>query len=329
MNCFKRSVIIIAVIILLVSIFPVSALAETIDEARLCSLTIISKYNGTPIPGMTYSLYRVGDATGSAPQLTLTGSYASFPIDPNNMDTASWDSFALTLQSYVRSNGLSADASCTSLDDGTAIASSLPCGLYLVTSSRTTINEKIYEASPFMIVVPGSSNNGLWNYSPQALPKLTKRDVGRITVSVLKIWDDWWYQGDRPNSVCIHLLCDGVEYDSVILNERCSWRYAWSGLNAEKEWTLYEDYVEDYLVTIRQSGSKYMITNRYNGNHLPPPEPPQRRLPQTGLVWWPIYLLAGVGALFFFFGLTGLTVRRKTTVPEQVDTIRSRYDENE
>ena len=243
------------------------------------------------------------------PSIALSGPYAGFPIDPVNMDSASWDDLAVTLRSYVRAQNISADAACETQSDGSATAASLSCGLYLVVGNNLVKDKKLYESAPFIVSLP-STSNGYWDYSPDAMPKISESMLHLTDVKVMKIWDDWWYQGKRPYSVTVRLYADGQEVDSVVLNERCSWRCEWTDLSGEKEWTVSEDYVKDYAVTVRKSGDRYLITNRYL---YPSPEgfypTPPVVLPKTGQLWWPVYALGGIGLFLMALGFVGLKLR--------------------
>jgi len=327
---FKHMLAFSAVLTLLISIFAVSALAAPIDQEVSGSLTIQALYDDMPVSGMQFSIYRVGDVKGSLPEITLTGEYAAFSIDPKNMDYDSWDSLAMTLHSFVTSRGIQADTVCVSQSNGVAVATELPVGLYLVTANRVTEGLIRYSAAPFIISIPTRADVASpWSYSPTALPKISRSVVETISLSVLKIWDDWWYQGSRPNSVIVNLYCDGVKYDSVTLSERGSWRYQWDNLIADHDWMISEEYVKDYMVTIHQSGNKFTISNRYNGDVLPPPEAPLRRLPQTGLTWWPILCLGGIGILFILFGAVGMVVSKRHIPAEGDEMNYRRYHEEE
>ena len=327
MKLLKHVLAFVLCCVLLLSFSVVFASAEPVDETRSCSLTIKANYNGTPVEGMTFSLYRVGAVTGNTPDFSLTEPYGSYPIDPANMDTSSWDDLAMTLRSVVRANEIGADFACTTQADGTASASGLPCGLYLVIGDRITIEKKVYESTPFLVSLP-TITNGYLDYAPVALPKLSRSNLKLVNIRVLKIWDDWWYTEDRPTSVTVHLYCDGQEVDSVVLSERCSWRCEWTELSGEKEWTISEDYVKDYTVTIRQNGDRYMITNRYD---KPAPDgfypSPAVTLPQTGLVQWPVIAFGALGLILVLVGLVSLRLRSLQPAEGQRTSGERRRDE--
>lgn len=119
-------------------------------------------------------------------------------------------------------------------------------------------------------------------------------------VTVRKAWkDNDDKAGKRPDYVQVRLYRDGKTYGDVItLNEENSWTYTWKDLPEGAEWSVDEVTVpESYTKTVTGTKTSYTITNTYV-------EP---KLPQTGLLWWPVPVLI-IGGLAFV--LTGILVRR-------------------
>ena len=107
---------------------------------------------------------------------------------------------------------------------------------------------------------------------------------------VLKIWSDSGHRDERPESVTVELLRNGVVWDTVTLSERTSWRYVWENLDNRYTWTVRERSVSNYWPTYSQEGVTFTITNTYNpgepsspppGNNPPgnPPSSPPRLNP--------------------------------------------------
>ena len=65
---------------------------------------------------------------------------------------------------------------------------------------------------------------------------------------------------------------------------------------------------EDYTVAVTQQEITFTVTN--TNDNPPPPPPDEPKLPQTGLLWWPVPVLAGIGAVALFFGIF-LLLRKK------------------
>ena len=66
---------------------------------------------------------------------------------------------------------------------------------------------------------------------------------------------------------------------------------------------------EGYTVSISREGITFVITNTLKPFEEPEPTPtpgtpdtPGENLPQTGVLWWPVPLLAVLGALLLLLG---------------------------
>lgn len=157
---------------------------------------------------------------------------------------------------------------------------------------------------------------------------------------VLKIWDDEECSGNRPQEITVQLLKDGEVYDTVTLSEENGWKFTWEKLDADAEWRVTEYRVPDgYTVSVQREGITFVITNTCSPPDQPdspdepdepgepgepggPDEPGQPgspdepshpeepgepgggtpKLPQTGMLWWPVPLLAFGGLLLFLIG---------------------------
>ena len=76
-----------------------------------------------------------------------------------------------------------------------------------------------------------------------------------------------------------------------------NWEYTWENLDGGSRWQVTEAEVPDgYTVAIAQEGTVFIITNTR------PSEPPPK-LPQTGMLWWPVPVLACGGLLLIAVGL--------------------------
>jgi hypothetical protein len=134
----------------------------------------------------------------------------------------------------------------------------------------------------------------------------------------------------RPSQIEVQLLKDGEIYDTVRLNAANNWRYTWTELDETAEWTAVEKEVPNgYTVTtnLEDNNSQLVITNTENPtpteelipSQTPKPENPSQtpqpsgkpsqettssggKLPQTGMLWWPIPCLSLAGLVFFVIG---------------------------
>jgi hypothetical protein len=114
----------------------------------------------------------------------------------------------------------------------------------------------------------------------------------------------------------VELLRDGEVFDIIKLTEEDGWRYTWKGLDGAHKWQVVEkDIPEGYTVSISQENTTFVITNTGSDEFLgtTDPEKPKKpgkpgggggggKLPQTGMLWWPVPALAASGILVFLLG---------------------------
>ena len=264
----------------------------------------------------------------------------------------SWDSLTSTLVNY-----LSADDSITptatsevervNVDtegetgrvtfDMDSNEDALKPGVYLVIPAGITDGRYTYIPESYLVSLPNLDNDGNWDYSVAIQDKF-ERDYdppgsGGTTINrnVLKVWEDGGSE-DRPVSVTVRLLRDGEVFDEVELSEDNDWRYSWTGLSRDYEWTLVEvDVPGDYTVEIDRQGNTFVVTNTAAeeiedpdtpldpgpgpddpgdptdptdpGTDIPDPDVPlDPGLPQTGTLWLPVQILTIAGILLFSLG---------------------------
>lgn len=91
-------------------------------------------------------------------------------------------------------------------------------------------------------------------------------------LTVHKVWDDNGYPG-RPDSVIVHLLRDGGEYEEIELNEENQWTYTWDNLDDRYEWSVKEKVPKGYEAVYRTEDNTVFITNHKDYEPAPAPEP--------------------------------------------------------
>ena len=173
-----------------------------------------------------------------------------------------------------------------------------------------------YTLLPYLITVPGRDVDGRWIY--QVVVDLAKfeQETDSDLYKVIKIWRDKGYENNRPKEVTVELLKDGKIVDTQVLNEKNNWRYTWNDLEAGHEWKVIEkDVPEYYTMSCTLYGKAYIIINTYKNPDVPgtpdtPNTPEKLSLPQTGQLWWPVPVMAGLGLLAFMIGW----IRRRESV---------------
>lgn len=337
---FKTLIILLLALCLLCPAFPALAY-EAIDTDRETALTVYFGKDGVHFSGAEFQLYRVADVSPSA-QFTLTGDFARYPVSLEKLDSAGWRALAQTLDAYAARDKLTPLQTAITGKNGRAEFSSLTTGLYLVTGQRYRAQGYTYTPQPFLIALPSLTDENSWKYTMAVSCKYdsdSNTEEDTIERKVLKVWRDDGNEEKRPEQIVVQLLRDGEVYDTVTLSSNNNWRYTWPELSADHHWQVVEHRTpEDYTVLIEREGITFVMTNTHQqdipdtppGDNTPPEEfipddpppqgglfppveeeilddpvprsPGQAILPQTGVLWWPVPLLACSGLLLFLAG---------------------------
>ncbi len=298
-------IVMVAMCLSLVSAVTLASQAfalTTIDTDKACSMKLDCSYDGSALPGMTFQIYRVADVSETV-MFTLSGDFAGYKVNVNNLDSSGWNTAANTLANYVGFDNISALMTQTTDNKGHADFSTLQTGLYLIMGQRITIDNTIYTVAPFLVSLPNLSGNTTWTYEVSAAPKLsaTTIDDNPVDISIIKVWNDNNNASARPAGIDVVLLKDGAPYATYTLTAANYWRHTWSSLSDRYTWTVIEKNVSDvYTVTYSSNHTTLTITN----TSVDTPKVPGKNstLPQTGVLWWPVSALAVMGLLLFGIG---------------------------
>lgn len=308
------------VLVLFLTLSAPAMAAAAIDTTHHVSLTISYQQDGKPIPGVPFALYRVADVNAYA-EFTLSGDFKNYPVRLDGLDSAAWRALAETLAAYVQRDRLTPldsgvtdrNGELTFLTNGKTL---LP-GLYLVIGQTFSDGSFVYTTEPFLICLPNlDEKTDTWQYDVTVSPKHTRTPIpvgppdDTDKRKVLKVWNDAGQEHDRPEKITVQLLKNGEVYDTVILNERNSWRYIWNDLpkydknGLPIEWRVVELTPEGYTVSITQESGTFVVTNTPKQPSVTPPtdQPKEPTLPQTGELWWPVPVLAAAGLLLIAAG---------------------------
>lgn len=384
--------------LLMTMLLPINAYARTaIDTEHPVSLSVMCSHEGKMLENVKFDLYKVADIDKYG-HFTLTDAFSEYAVSLEQESSAEWRALAGTLAQYARRDGILPEQQAITDQSGKASFSELNIGLYLVYGHRYTSDDLVYTPEAFLVSIPNLDENDNWVYDVEvnckgegylSLPATT-------TVKVLKKWEDTGHESNRPKGIEVQLLRDNTIYETVVLNADNYWRYTWSGLSSDYQWSVVEKDVQDnytllisregityvltntytptfttvevekiwddkghenkrptaievqlirdgeiyetvslsasngwkylwegleagrdwtikekstpygYTASIKQSGGKYTITNTYE-----PPSPPEGpKLPQTGLLWWPIPLSLCAGLVFYLLGFLCLKKRK-------------------
>lgn len=260
-----------------------------------------------PFAGGKLSLYLVAKPTDSG-DLCPTEDFDLYPVDLSKTTAPA------TLMGYVLRDQLPplATAVVTADEKGSCSAAftGLEEGIYLMVPERVTINGTCYTPSPVLVQLPARDDKGDLQNDVAIIGKFDMTDVSTYTsLSVVKIWKDSDGQPLKvhPDSIRVQLLKDGAVAETVTLNSGNNWSYVWEKLDADHQWMLVEESTAEGYRFSMSEDKKGCVTmvNTKNGSNPPPQdnEPPSKRIPKTGQLWWPVSFLALGGICFLMIGL--------------------------
>lgn len=280
----------------LAAVFSLAVPAMALPSESYAVLNVRYAPNGTPINStadavVEYHAYRVADAvkSGDGYTYTLTEAFRDSGIDVNatmngsqlsNKDAGTYQMLLNQFGTFINnSNGaIEPDATANTRavtisgtpENGIAQLTGLSDGLYLVTTRAvTTINGTQYTAVPFLVNIPYETADGVLNNYLTATVKFTTYTPGGGGGD-----PDRPTPPDRPNP----------PDETEIPDEPAP------------------------TVDIGDEEVPLVETPEDPEIEIPDEEPPLERLPQTGLLWWPVPVMALAGVAFVLFGI--ITKRR-------------------
>ena len=312
-----------------------------IDTERETSLTVYFGKGGNGFADVEFQVYRVAEVSAGA-KFTLTGDFADYPVKVNGLDSSGWRALAQTLESYAARDNLKPLRTAETGKNGKAVFGHLETGLYLVTGDRYRQGRYTNTPEPFLIALPTLDGADVWiydavvscKYDSDYTPPGGGGDDDTVNRKVLKVWKDGGNEDQRPKEIVVQLLRNGKVYDTVTLNAGNNWRHTWTGLDDDYTWRVVEyETPEGYTVTVEREGITFVMTNTKEPDNPPdrppdnppdqppdtppdnppdepdepdepgtPDEPGEPGLPQTGMLWWPVPVLACAGLFLFLMG---------------------------
>jgi len=356
--------------VLLLCLLPGRAsAANQVDQNRRASLALSYVYDSVVLPGVQVSIYQVAGMNKSG-RYSLTSDFADTKVDVTGK--TDWSKVAQTLRGGIALYSISATASASSNAQGQVSFTGLVPGLYLILANRITVDGYIYTFSPTLLPLPSLGADDRWAYDVSANPEsnwvydvtantkpgrnpdggsgggggASGGDGGQfVSYQVVKRWIDLGYETNRPKSVTIEILKNGVPYMTQILSDENNWTCSWTAPDDGSEWLVVErDIAKAYTVTVTEADGVFVVTDSYTeeleeepipegpaptepavpensaaatkDGDMPAgtpadgktPELPTGSLPQTGQLWWPVPLMSAGGLVLFTFGWS---MRRK------------------
>ena len=290
----KKRIIGIVALLLVMLLLPIQSFVHTgIDEEQKINVTIQYEF-----PGSAFALYRIA-AFSKTGEFAITDSFAAYPIELEELDSEGWRNAAEAYAGYVARDQMEATATGITDEDGQLVFSQLENGIYLVVGETKITEERIkYDVMPFMISLPTLTEADTWDYEPIVIPKFEVEELPElINVEVIKLWKND-STNERPRQIIVQLLANGEVQDEAVLSASNGWSYQWENLEPELEWTVIEKEVPSgYTVQVEHSEETFTITNTGTKQASG-----IQNLPQTGQLWWPVPLLAIMGAILLIAG---------------------------
>lgn len=266
------------IILVIVGVFFACLFFPQTLHAAALSMQIVYEYEETAIKGAVFDIYKVAEAGEEVKLDEIVISKHQLPTDSGVTNAAGLVSFPNQ-------------------------KTELEAGIYYVKGRSCECKGEIYRCSPFLVRLPAAGEDGQLENDVVAYPKsaVSEEYVG---VTVTKIWKDHHNaEKKRPAEIEAKLLCDGVVFDTVKLSDKNGWTYRWEDLSAASEWTVKEVKVpKGYKTSVNGEMTEkglleFEIINTYEKKGKKP-----SRLPQTGMLHWPVPVLAETGLLFFMIG---------------------------
>lgn len=310
----KRWCAMLLCLLALFCLLPVQVFAAgAVDTTARCSLKVEFTPEDIVASDVEFRVYRVGDLS-AAGRFSLVEPFADEPLSIGEPTSDTWRELAVTLQGYVASNsGLKPEAAAKTDAKGFATFTDLPVGLYLVMGDQYIEDDVCYTPTASLISLPSGGADGSWDYSVEGEAKYSFQEIEKtVDIEVLKIWKDKNYS-KRPAKVEVELYNGKKLHATVTLEKENNWRHQWEELPADGIWSVKEKEVpKGYSVSVEQQGDRFVVTNTRSSGAKPDSDPDSDddsdsdsaddKVPQTGMLWWPVPVLFTAGLLLILLG---------------------------
>ncbi len=231
------------------------------DAAADSELRLVCVNDKTPLSGMKWKIYRVGELVNG--EYVLSGDFAQYHVDLIDMSKENISAAAQTLESYAIADRKTPTAASVADNDGEVSFKNIESGLYLALGSLYEAGPYYYDPSPILVDVGEKTVT-----SYDAYPKIERATLTEEVASytVRKVWldNDDSYEV-RPVYVTVDIYKDEELFKTVTLNEANNWQYRWECENKLTEWLVIEREIPaEYEVRIEYNEKQYLIRNRHN-----------------------------------------------------------------
>ena len=294
----KRVMAVLFSVWLGVSCMSVAAFAGgKIDTEREVSMSVYFGEEAKGFSDVSFDIYFVAEMNESG-DFALLGDFMNYPVSFENLNSSGWRALAQTLNAYAQRDSLRPLRQEKTTIDGSVSFEKLTVGLYLVVGESYIKGNTAYTPEPMLVSLPGTEEGGEWIYDVKLSCKYDSETIPtRVERKVQKVWKDDGNEEKRPESISVQLLENGKIVDTVVLSRENNWEYTWKNLNGSSNWQVVEaETPAGYTVSIAREGIVFVMTNT-RPSEIPP------KLPQTGMLWFPVPILVCGGLLLVIIGL--------------------------
>lgn len=315
MSTFRRCLAIFFAVVVFIFSMNISVCASS-----ELSLTVKCAYNEEAFADAEVRIYLVAKET-QASEFEPAGEFKKYSVlIDNEKDPEQLRAAALALASYVERDNITpfdyGNTDVNGLVRFPVNANRLENGIYLVAADDYTKGKNTFSAEPFLVIL---TDDGEVIAKPKFFDKETFLST---SVKVLKVWED--NETQRPEKIEVELIRNGEIVDTVVLNEEMNWRYTWDNLESADYLVCEKNVPEGYAVSITHEGITFVIKNTSKeittgeGSSQPSKETTESKtepkLPQTGMLKWPVPYLACAGLLLL---LVGWAINRKNELENE------------
>ncbi len=285
----KRCAAVISVIIILLCV-ALPCLAASLKGTATIKL---EDKNKKPIDGVNIHICKI-IGINSKGYFPAEG-FESSGISVSGIISSPNEANAKKVKEYVMKNDIPTLSKTSK--DGKATFDSLDLGIWLVFCDK----DGGYTFNPYFIFIPYSVE-GEPNYEIESFPKAEEISPDKISIYVIKKWDDKNNAAKkRPQAVKVELYDGKNAVSEISLSEANGWAHTFTDLPSGKNYSVKEQAVKNYSAHYSGDAQNgFIITNSYSGE----------KLPQTGQYWWPVVVLSIAGIGFIILGIVELGVRK-------------------
>lgn len=150
-----------------------------------CTLEVHAEYDGRPLAGMRFSLWKVGEWDGRG-GLELSDAWAASGVSLEGLQAASeWRAAAEKLAALAADEGTAADAAQSSSADGELVFGRLDEALYLVVSDGLESSSGTYACAPQLVSIPSAGTDDVVIEPKVGFTGASGSDSGNASGSVL------------------------------------------------------------------------------------------------------------------------------------------------